>query len=91
MTELRRQLEEVELKEALAKRTATMHGIQSKDTSRNVQLGPIPTADVELEGSQTKALLDTGSPVTIVSYNSSWKRLPNSDPTAKVQMTGEQQ
>ena len=31
------------------------------------QLRPTPTAMVKLEGSETEALLDTGSPVTIVS------------------------
>lgn len=67
VAELRRQLEEAELQEALSRRSATMHGIRSEEASGSAQLGPTLMADVELEGSQTKALLDTGSPVTIVS------------------------
>ena len=67
VAEIRRQLEEAELQEALTRRSATMHGIQSEGASGIAQLGPTPMADVELEGSQTRALLDTGSPVTIVS------------------------
>ena len=61
------QWQEVELNDALTKVTATMHGIVSEGSERNAQLGPIPTAKVKLEGSETEALLDTGSPVTIVS------------------------
>ena len=60
------QWQEVELNDPLTKVTATMHGIVSESFERNAQLGPIPTAKVKLEGSETEALLDTGSPVTIV-------------------------
>ena len=56
--------QEAELDSAL---TATMHGIVSEDSESNAQLEPTPTAKVKLEGSETEALLDTGSPVTIVS------------------------
>ena len=55
------------MKEALTKTSATIHVIQSTGTSKSAHLGPTPTADVKLEGSSTQALLDTGSPVTIVS------------------------
>ena len=58
---------EVGLNDALTKVTATMHGIVSEGSERNAQLGPIPIAKVKLEGSETEALLYTGSPVTIVS------------------------
>ena len=44
-----------------------MHGIRSEQASGSSQLGSTLMADVELKGSQTKALLDTRSPVTIVS------------------------
>ena len=44
---------------------ATMHSISSKESG--VELGPVPSAQVEFEGEHVKALLDTGSPVTIVS------------------------
>ena len=61
------QWQEAELDNALTKVTATMHGIVSENSESNAQLGPTPTAKVKLEGSETEALLDTGSPVTIVS------------------------
>ena len=51
--------------DALKKVMATMHSISSKESG--VELGPVPSALVEFEGEQVKALLDTGSPVTIVS------------------------
>ena len=45
---------------------ATMHGISSDNVMGQVQLGPILTALIEVEGETTEALLDTGSPVTII-------------------------
>ena len=65
--ELHCQLQEAELKEALTQVATTMHGIQSTGASENAQLGPTLTADVKKERSMTKALLGTGSPVSIVS------------------------
>ena len=53
--------------EALARVTATMYSISSKVDVGGVELGPVPMAEVVLEGEPVKALLDTGSPVTIVS------------------------
>ena len=47
--------------------TATMHTIPSKPQSSQVTLGLVPMAELELEGTSVKALLDTGSPVAIVS------------------------
>ena len=61
------QLQEAELDDALAKVTATMHGIVSENSGSNAQLRPTVTAKVNLEWSETKALLDTDSSVTIVS------------------------
>lgn len=45
---------------------ATLHG-SSGDANKDVKLGPSITAEVEVEGVPVQALLDTGSPVTIVS------------------------
>ena len=45
---------------------ATMHGISSDNVMGQVQLGPILTALIEVEGETIEALLDTGSPVTII-------------------------
>ena len=55
------------VKEALEMVSATMHTISSKPQSSQVELGPVPMAELQLEGSPMKALLDTGSPVTKVS------------------------
>ena len=45
---------------------ATMHGISSDNVTGRVQLGPTLTAMIEVEGEVIEALLDTGSPVTII-------------------------
>ena len=55
------------VQEALERVSATMYSISSKASGDGVQMGPVPTAEVELEGQQVQALLNTGSPVTIVS------------------------
>ena len=65
IADLRRQLREAELKESLQSTSARMHGITT--TISNLQLGPAPTAEVQVEGCHVAALLDTGSPVTIAS------------------------
>ena len=54
-----------DIADVLKKVMATMHSMSSKEIG--VELGPVPSALVEFEGEQVKALLDTGSPVTIVS------------------------
>ena len=45
---------------------AQMHGITSSFSTGNIQLGPVLTAEVSVEGEIIEALLDTGSPVTII-------------------------
>lgn len=64
--ELHKQLQDAELDNALVEVTVTMHGIRSGGT-RGARLGPTPMTTVSLEDCETKALLDTGSPVTTVS------------------------
>ena len=63
--ELREKLKEAEIREALKMTTARMNGITTA-SSPDPKLGPTLTANMELEGSSVRALLDTGSPVTIV-------------------------
>ena len=46
---------------------ATMYSITGEACGTAVELGPVPTAEVMLEGEPVVALLDTGSPVTLVS------------------------
>ncbi len=65
--ELRRRLQAAEVSDALTEAAATMHVITPGKVREDARLGPTPTAKVELEGNPVVALLDTGSPVTIVS------------------------
>ena len=44
-----------------------MHRISSEGTGST--LGPTPTTEVKLDGVPVKALLDTGSPISIVSLD----------------------
>ena len=48
---------------------ATMHGLTSANQKPGLKLGPTLTTEVEIEGVPVQALLDTGSPATIVSLN----------------------
>ena len=43
----------------------SMHGVTTSDVSG--KLGPVLTLTVEVQGEPVEALIDTGSPVTIVS------------------------
>ena len=54
---------------ALTTITATMHGLTPANQKPGLELGPTLTTTVELEGVPVRALLDTGSPATIVSLN----------------------
>ena len=63
---LRQQLREAESEEALQAQSAQMHGITSdSDAAVDVNLGPVLYTDVVFEGCPSRALVDTGSPVTI--------------------------
>ena len=59
--------ENPEIENAVDQAIATLHGIKPESIDANCQLGPTPTSEVSLEGSPTKILLDSGSPVSIVS------------------------
>ena len=56
-----------ELDEALTEMVTTMHTITSQEEKGGVELGPTLMSEVQLEGCPVNALLDTGSPVSIVS------------------------
>ena len=56
-----------DLDRALTDITTTMHTITSQQNSGSPQLGPTLTAEIQIEGCPVTALLDTGSPATIVS------------------------
>ena len=56
-----------ELNQALSDIVTTMHTITSQEDKSGVELGPTLTSKVQLEGCPVDALLDTGSPASIVS------------------------
>ena len=66
VAKLQKQLQDVEREVAMGEQTRTMHGI-SCPQHQGVKLGLTPTTEVNFEGTNVQALLDTGSPVTIVS------------------------
>ena len=63
---LREQLREAEKQVALEQTMATMHGIIS-ESETNKRTGPILMSTVQVNSIQTEALIDTGSPTTIIS------------------------
>ena len=63
---LREQLREAEKQVALEQTMATMHGITS-ESETNKRTGPILMLTVQVNSIQTEALIDTGSPTTIIS------------------------
>lgn len=66
--ELRRELHEAELADGLESRSVTIKTVTWSDEAESV-LGPIVISSVEVNGLPTEALLDTGSPVTIISLD----------------------
>ena len=57
-----------EIQAALDQKTATMHVLQP-DKGAGPTLGPAVSVEPKLEGQPVKALVDTGSPITIVSVD----------------------
>ena len=55
------------LSDAVDQVVATLHGVEPQQVMPSVVLGPTPTSEVSLEGVPVKALLDTGSPISIIS------------------------
>ena len=65
---------------------ATMHGIETLPTQSAVTLGPVLHAVVKLDSKPVEALIDTGSPVSIVSLDfflqaAAEGQLPHQSPT----------
>ena len=72
IAELRQALKKAEIEESLKEATSTMINVLNPDKgSRNntITLGFTLTTEVSVEGRTIKALLDSGSPVTILSLN----------------------
>ena len=66
VAELQKKLQDVEREVAMVEQARMMHGITCPQ-QQGVKLGLTPTTEVNFEGTNVQALLDTGSPVTIVS------------------------
>ena len=65
VADLRQQLRNAEVDAALVEAAVTMHTV-TPVTESAAPLGPVLTTEVKVEGSRVKALVDSGSPVTIV-------------------------
>jgi hypothetical protein len=65
--ELHWKLKAAEVREAVSDVRATLHSLKPGQDPGGVKLGPTLQVQIRLEGESTTALLDTGSPVTIVS------------------------
>ena len=57
------------MQEALEKSQGRIHGISPIEDTNKEHLGPVVNAKAELDGVETDALLDTGSPASIVSLD----------------------
>ena len=79
----RKQLRELEAEAAAKRPAATLHGL----ATLKGELGPTVTATVHIDGVPTEALIDTGSPSTIVSLEYAMCVLRNKLP----QFTNEEQ
>lgn len=66
---LRKELLRAELEEALVSKTATLHVLKLEREANEPVLGPTISVEVLLEGHPVKALVDTKSPITILSIN----------------------
>ena len=66
---------------ALERATAVMHGLSSADMEPGLQLGPTVMAQVNVEGRSIQALVDTGSPATIVALDTVVQILAAQKPT----------
>ena len=59
--------QDVAMEKELTQLKATLHGVKAAKEASDVQLGEIPKTVVSLEGVPVEAMIDTGSPVSIVS------------------------
>lgn len=68
--ELKQQLRDAEVALAPKKKSVIMRGVTCEEShTETMQLGPTVYSDLEFEGCKVKALIDTGSPATIVSLD----------------------
>ena len=81
VAELQRALREAELEEATSCIDATICGVELGGEQREaVSLGPTFTTSLTIEGTPVEAMIDTGSPVTVISLEFLLKTLANRRP-----------
>ena len=69
VTELRQKLHEAELAASVNSTAAVIRNVTESNQTPASKLGPTITTEVEVNGISTEALVDTGSPVTIISLD----------------------
>ena len=67
ISELQQELKELDVALALEETSATMHGVTFSSPCHQTQLGPTIVTTVQMNGVPSNALIDTGSPATIIS------------------------
>lgn len=67
--ELRRMLREAEVDAGLEETVNTMRGVMPSGTESSTEMGPTISITVHVNGVETDALVDTGSPVSIMSLS----------------------
>ena len=67
--DLRRKLHEAELAAAVHSTSSIIKNVTLSSNPSKTNLGPVITSKVEVNGITTEALVDTGSPVTIISLD----------------------
>ena len=66
---LKEELREAEMKVAIGDTSNVMHTMSSGSSGGVRRLGPSVFAEIRVNGTPTKALIDTGSPATIASLD----------------------
>ena len=69
IADLRQELHKVELEVAMKSKSEIIGGVVSSDDFLKSSVGPTVLAKVEVNGVSTNALIDTGSPATIISLD----------------------
>ena len=77
ITELRKELQKAELAAAIEEASGVLSVVEPMTTKPKTKLGPTLFASVTVNGVPTEALVDTGSPATIISLEFVLKVLAN--------------
>ena len=83
IADLKRQLQEAERAAIISEVATRLHGIEPPAAAEKTRLGPVLTTTVSVEGAPAQAMIDTGSPVTIVDLDFWCRPWPRSVTTNK--------